>query len=85
MDLPKGTGSFQMELEFPAAVVTNGISTEPEISVWYFCIVEEVEWRGSTDVSYRMLSRAYTLECTAQALVRYRVIVEFEFEFRVQV
>ena len=45
------TGSFPMELEFPAKVA-NGIYTEPEVRVRYVCIVEEVEWPGSTAVRY---------------------------------
>ena len=71
-----GIGSFAMELEFPVMV----ISTEPEVRVWYFWTVEEVEWLGSTAVRYLiqwMLSRPHTLEFTQQAMVRYRIIREF--------
>ena len=76
-----------MELEFPA-VVAHGISTEPEVRWWYVCIVEQVEWRGSTTVRYliqQILIRPYSLDCTQQTLVSYRIIVEFEFEFQGQV
>ena len=65
------TGSFLMELEFPA-VVNNGISTDPEVRWWYVCNVEEVERMGSIAVRYLMQCtspRPYTLECTQQALV----------------
>ena len=75
---------------FPA-VVANGISTEPGVRWWYVCTVEEVERVGSTAVRYliqQVLIRPYILECTqctTQALVRYRITVEFEFKFQVQV
>ena len=65
------TGSFPMELEF-SALVTNRISTEPEVRWWYFCNVEEVEWMESTAVRYLIqwrLPRPYTLERTQQVMV----------------
>ena len=71
MSYLRGTGSFPMELEFPA-VVSCGISTEPEVTWWCSCIAEEVEWMGFTVVRYLiqwMLPRPYTLECTQQTLV----------------
>ena len=64
-----GTGSFPMELEFPA-VVNSGISTEPEMRWWYVWTADEVERMGSTAVRYLiqwMSTRTYTLECTQQA------------------
>ena len=66
MGLPQATGSSPMDLEFPA-LVTSGISTEPEVIWWYFCTAEEVERKGSTAVRYLILlvlPRPYTLECT---------------------
>ena len=65
------TGSFPMELEFPA-LVFSGISAEVEVRWWYVCTGKEVEWLGSTTVWYLiqwMLPRAYTLECTMQTPV----------------
>ena len=64
-----GTGSFPMELEFPA-VVTGGISTETEMKWWYVWTADKVERMESTAVRYLiqwMLYRPYTLECTQQA------------------
>ena len=61
---------FQMELKFQTK--TSGISTEQEMRWWYIWIAKEVEWRGSTTVSYStqwMFSRPYTLEYTTQAMV----------------
>ena len=46
-----GNWFFPMELEFPA-LINNGISTEPEVRWWCFCIVEGVEGMGSTAVNY---------------------------------
>ena len=43
------TGSFPMELEL-SAMVTGGISIEPEVRWGYVCFAEEVEWMGSTAV-----------------------------------
>ena len=63
---PMGTGTSPMELEF-LAVVTTGTFTEPEVTWWYACNAEEVEWREPTAVRYlmtRMLLRPYTLACT---------------------
>ena len=83
--IKSGTGSFPMELEFPA-VVSNGISTEPESRWWYVCTVEEMERRGSTTVRYlfqQILIRPYSLDCTQQTLVSYRIIVEFEYQAQV--
>ena len=74
-----GIGSFPMELEFPALVI-SGISTEPEGRWWYVWTVEEVKRMGSTAVRYLMqwmLPRPYTLEFTQQAVVRYTIIREF--------
>jgi len=34
MSLPKGTGTFLMELEF-SAMINSQISTEPEVRWWY--------------------------------------------------
>ena len=70
-EVPKGTGSSPMKLEFPVGVASR-VSTEPEVGWWYLCTAEEVEWKGSTAVRYLILlvlSRPYTLECTQQALV----------------
>ena len=61
-----GTGSFPMELEFPAMVT----STEPEVRWWYVWTADRVERMESTAVRYLiqwMLPRLYTLECTQQA------------------
>ena len=71
MDLPQETGSFPINLEYPA-IVASGSSTETEVRWWYVCAAKEVEWRGSTAVRYviqGMLTRPYTLECTQQAVV----------------
>ena len=71
MGLPQGTGSFPMELELPV-LLTNGISTEPEIRWRSLCTVEEVGWMGSTTVWYliqQVLTTPYILECTHQAVV----------------
>ena len=67
----QGVGSSQMELEFRVRG-TSGTSTEAEVRWWCSCIVEEVEWRGSTTVRYLiqcMSLRTYTLECTQQTVV----------------
>ena len=48
------TGSFPMELVFPAHIEC-GTSIEPEVLVWYNCTAEEVELRGSTAVRYPIL------------------------------
>ena len=63
MGLPKGTGTFLMELKLPA-VVSRRISTEPEVRWWYVWITDEVERMGSTAVRYLILTRKYPLECT---------------------
>ena len=76
-----------MELKFLVIALVKH-SIEPEVKWWYFCIVEVVERRGSTTVRYlfqQILIRSYTLECTQQTLVSYRIVVEFEFEFQGQV
>ena len=60
----------------------SGTSSEPEVRWWYFCIVEEVERKGSTAVRYlmqRLLPKLSTLECTQQALVG--VCSEWSFLF----
>ena len=77
MVLSQEVGSSQMELDFLVRG-TSGTSTEPEVRWWYSCIVEEVEWRGSTTVRYLiqcMSPRTYTLECTQQTLVSDNVSV----------
>ena len=69
MGLPKRTGTFPMELEFPA-MVKSGISTDPEIRWWYVWTANKVERMGSIAVRSLiqwMLTRKYTLECTQQA------------------
>ena len=79
MGLPKGTGTFLMELEFPA-VVSSQIFTEPEVRWWYFWTANKVERMGSTTVRYLiqwMSTRKYTLECTLQALVSDILFVHF--------
>ena len=60
MGLPKGTGTFLMELEFPA-VVSSQISTEPEVRWWYFWTANKVERMGSTTVRYliQWMSKIY--------------------------
>ena len=66
------TGFFLMELEYPA-LISGGISTEPEVRWQYSYIVEELEWRGSTTVRYLihwMFSRPSTLECTQQTPIQ---------------
>ena len=71
MDLAEGTGTFLIEVEFPA-MEPCGVSTKPEVRWWYVCTVQEVERMGSTAVRYliqQMSSRPYTLECTQQAPV----------------
>ena len=77
-----------MELEFLVGVLMlMEHSIEPEVRWWYICIVEEVEWKGSTTVRYliqQIFIRPYILECTTQAMVSYRITVEFEFEFQAQ-
>ena len=47
--MPLGTGSFPMELGFPAQV-NSGTSTEPEVRVWYVYTGGEVERKESTAV-----------------------------------
>ena len=58
---PNGT-RFPVRLALQAY---SGISTEPEITVWYLCTEGEVERMESTAVRYLMLwvlSRQYTLK-----------------------
>ena len=54
--MPLGTGSFPMEVGFPARVV-SGTSTEPDVRVWYFCTGGEVEQMESTAVRYLYLNQ----------------------------
>ena len=79
LGLSQETGTSPIKLESPVET-QSGTFIELEVRWWYVWTAEEVEWKGSTTVTYliqRMLPRPYTLECTTQALVRNKVILEF--------
>jgi len=50
------TGSYPMEVEFPAQVAI-GTSTGPEVRVWYVSTAGEVEQKESTTVRYVYLNQ----------------------------
>ena len=51
MGLPQETGSSPMEIDFSMRMLIAQ-SIDAEVRWWYKCIVEEVEWKGSTVVRY---------------------------------